>query len=70
MLYRKTMTASRLAQLLGVSVTAFAPGSPSLAQDADWLGATGSFDTITNWSGGSVSTGTASFRAIGRADQR
>ena len=65
MLHRKTATASRLALLLGVSVPAFAAGSAALAQDATWLGATGDFGTATNWSGGSVPPGTATFTATG-----
>ncbi|RXT55816.1 hypothetical protein B6S44_06890 [Bosea sp. Tri-44] len=61
MLYRNTTISSRLALLLGVSVTAFAAGSPALAQTADWLGATGDFNLGSNWTGGAVPTGTATF---------
>ncbi|WP_164985405.1 autotransporter domain-containing protein [Bosea sp. Tri-39] len=52
----------RLALLLGVSVTAFAAGSPALTQAAEWLGATGDFNLNSNWTGGAVPTnGTATF---------
>ncbi|MET8524082.1 hypothetical protein, partial [Nocardioides sp. NPDC004968] len=63
--YRKTTAPSRLALLLGVSAAAFAAGSPALAQDATWLGVTGAFGTGSNWLGGVVPSGTATFGATG-----
>jgi autotransporter-associated beta strand protein len=61
MLHRNTTISSRLALLLGVSVTAFAAGSPALGQTADWLGTTGDFNSGSNWTGGVVPMNTATF---------